>query len=280
MAKRKNTNKNTRRKREQRYVQMMLGGIAAVIVAAVALIFMWNKYRKEDKAYDEVEENYVSVVTPKKKEKKKDKKAETVPEPEKQWYDLISVNVGELKAQYGDVVGYIWFEDDSVSYPIMQCNDNEKYLSTSFEGKYAQSGSIFLDWQSSPDFNDAYTLIYGHNMKDESMFGSLKNYRKDENYIENHKYFQIITTQKKYRYEIFAYSVIDGNSDLYDLPGSQPELISEKLSMIRKSSKYKNDISVGTEDNIVNLSTCSGTENRFLVSAVRIDEADNIFEIR
>ena len=67
------------------------------------------------------------------------------------------------------------------------------------------AGSIYIDGNNSPDLDDAHTLIYGHNMRNLSMFGKLKFYKTEEDYFENHRHFQLITETGVYRYEIFAY---------------------------------------------------------------------------
>jgi len=191
------------------------------------------------------------------------------------WSNMISVDLESLQEQNPDVIGWLYFENEDISYPILFSGDNETYLRTSYTKENMTAGSIFVEGKNSPDFCDEHTIIYGHNMKNLSMFGKLRYYKENVDYYEDHKYFQIITNDKYYRYEIFAYKDVDELSSIYttqfDSLDSFSSFISEK---ILKGSYLKTDIDVKAEDKIVTLSTCSGEGNRFVVSAVRVGDAD------
>jgi sortase B len=85
-----------------------------------------------------------------------------------------------LKMINPDFIGILDVPDLGIRYPVVQGNDNEKYLNTTFEGKRNPAGCIFLDCENNPDMSDNNTFIYGHNMKDGSMFGSLKKLKTKE----------------------------------------------------------------------------------------------------
>ena len=70
-----------------------------------------------------------------------------------------------------DVVGWIYFENDDLSYPVLYSGDNDKYLRTTIDGSDATAGAIFIEGGNSPDFQDQNTIVYGHNMRNLSMFG-------------------------------------------------------------------------------------------------------------
>lgn len=124
-----------------------------------------------------------------------------------------------------DVVGWIYVEAlNHISYPIVQGKDNETYLHQTYEGNYNFAGTLFIDYENSSDFNDCNTLVYGHNMKNGSMFGHLKKFAEDQNVYNKSKYFWILTPDKNYRYEIISAYTTGVDSDTYTLfkgPGEE-----------------------------------------------------------
>lgn len=182
------------------------------------------------------------------------------------WYQWVQVDFERLQSINPDIIGWIWFENESISYPVLQGRDNQQYLRKTYEGTAATAGSIFAERLNSPDFSDSHTLIYGHNMHDGSMFGKLKNYRK-EGYYAEHATFQIITPQGHYRYRIFAYEDVEENSFIYQVPFGDNEDFAAFLDSLQEISMIQTDISVRSSDKIITLSTCSSTGRRFVVHA-------------
>ncbi|MBR1852834.1 MAG: class B sortase, partial [Lachnospiraceae bacterium] len=180
-----------------------------------------------------------------------------------------------LQAAYPDVAGWLYFENESISYPVMYSGDNERYLRTAYTGKAANAGSIFLDGEGSRDFSDPHTLIYGHNMKNLSMFGRLRYYRTEKDYYDGHRYFQIFTGSYIYRYEIFAYGQIPADSSIYYVYGASLEDGNFKglIRELKNISMQDTGVEVGPSDHVITLSTCTGDGDvRMIVSAVRVDE--------
>lgn len=197
------------------------------------------------------------------------------------WYHQIEVDIEGLQSVNRDVVGWIYFEnEDSINYPILYSGDNEEYLRKAYTGEEMVAGSIFIEGVNNPDLSDAHTLIYGHNMRNLSMFGKLRLYKKEPDYYKSHRYFQIITKDKVYRYQIFAYgdnSLMTGDVyRVYNYPLEDFYKFVEDT--ICKRSLVECDIDVRNYDHVVTLSTCStaGNDYRFLVSAVLVDEHSRI----
>ena len=186
------------------------------------------------------------------------------------WYQWVQVDFERLRSINPDIIGWIWFENEDISYPVLQGSDNQQYLRRTYEGTSAVAGSIFAESLNSPDFSDSHTLLYGHNMHDGSMFGKLKNYRK-EGYYAQHAYFQIITPHGHYRYQIFAYEDVEENSFIYQVPFGDNEDFAEFLDSLQEISMIQTDISVCSSDKIITLSTCSSTGRRFVVHAKQAD---------
>ncbi len=172
-----------------------------------------------------------------------------------------------------DVAGWISFEDLSIDYPIVQGEDNDTYLHMTFLKNENVSGSIFMDMQNSRDFQDWHTVIYGHNMRDGSMFGKLKKYKEEEFYLE-HPTFTIATPEHCWKYEIFSCHTINvRRTDLYTLWTRNSEKYGEFVNNLKEASLYDTGVEVGRTDRIITLSTCSsGNDLRFVVHAKRVEE--------
>lgn len=116
-----------------------------------------------------------------------------------------------LQAENPDVVGWIRIPDTKIDYPILQADDNDTYLHRDFDGRDSVHGAIFLDCDSESDFSGWNHPIYGHHMKDGSMFKDVVKF-KDESFFREHQYFEIYTPEKTIHLKAIAcyYSSSDG----------------------------------------------------------------------
>lgn len=187
----------------------------------------------------------------------------------------IVVDFEKLSEINPQIVAWIYFEEPSlINYPIVQADDNEKYLKTSFEGKENGVGCIYMDAHNKNNFSDKNTFIYGHNRRNGHMFGSLMNY-KDEEYYKNHPYFEIHTPDgNKAQYQIFSVAVVESSSKSYKRVYVNETEYSNYIDMIRKSSLYETDVEVTKDSYIVSLSTCTNArmEERIIIHAVKIKQ--------
>ena len=112
-----------------------------------------------------------------------------------------------------------------------------------------------MDYRNNKDFNDFNTIVYGHNMKNDRMFGTLTNYE-NQNYYNEHKEMFLYTEKEKFKIEIFAGFITSSESDIYYFP--KTSTTNEKLiDFAEKNSTFKSNINVSNEDKIITLSTCS-----------------------
>lgn len=187
------------------------------------------------------------------------------------WSRKLIINLEGLQEENSDIIGWLYFENEDISYPILYSGDNETYLKTSYLHEYLFAGSIFMDENNIPDFSSDHTILYGHNMNDLSMFGRLRYYYQKNDYYDGHRYFQIITNEYYYRYEIIAYKQVPDTSDFYTTFFSTRDdfetFINDK---VLRGSMINSGVNVTSDDSIVSLSTCSSEGYRFVVSAVRI----------
>lgn len=190
----------------------------------------------------------------------------------------IEVDFASLRAVNEDVIGWIYVEalSDTINYPIVHGRNNDEYLHTTYHGNYNFAGTIFIDCANHTDFNDCNTLVYGHNMKNGSMFGLLKRFVSNENTYKDSKYFWILTPKKNYRYEIIAAYTTGVTSSTYTLFEGPGEKYEDYLRTIVQRSEIETTPGVLTlEDRIVTLSTCTGNEaTRFVVQGKRVDSVD------
>ena len=177
----------------------------------------------------------------------------------------IRVDFEALAEESSSIIGWIYSEGTPINYPIVQGEDNQYYLRKLANGEYNYGGSIFADFRNTPDLSDRNTLIYGHNLTDDSMFGTLIEYKKQD-YYEKRPHLWILTPEMAYRVDLVAGVVTPSDSDAYTLFESQ-EALHSYLADAVSQSKFQSNVDIGSVERIVTLSTCSYEFNaaRFVV---------------
>ena len=199
------------------------------------------------------------------KELKSNENREDFPEME--------VDFKALREKNPDTVGWLYVGSCGISYPILQGEDNDYYMNHTFEGTVNSSGAIIMDYRDDKYLKDWNTFIYGHNMKNGSMFGSLKKLLKDETLYDTDPYIYVYLPGYIYRYKIFSYYKDKPDSKMYwtaDTLQEYRQYIRDALSLSVR------DLGVETseENNMVTLVTCSGSgagKMRFFVHGEFID---------
>ena len=267
-----NTQKQPEQKKKKKSdVLLTIALIAAIAVfcyAAFNLYHIYTEYRKGTDEYNQIEEMAVT---------ERDADSAEVAGPSAQIKPPIEVDFDKLKSVNEDVVGWIYVDAlPDISYPIVKGKDNQTYLHQTYEKNYNFAGTIFVDYENSGDFSDCNTLVYGHNMKNGSMFGHLKKFREDDKLYKQDKYFWILTPERNYRYEIISAYTTGVNSDTYTLFKGPGEEFEKYLETIKGYSEIKtDDTNLTIKDRIVTLSTCTGNEStRFVVQGKRVDAED------
>lgn len=167
----------------------------------------------------------------------------------------LEVDFEVLKKENKDIIAWLYSEGTPINYPVVQAKDNEYYLRRLLDGTYNQAGTIFVDYQNNSDFEDYNTIIYGHNMKNDTMFGTLINYE-DQEYFDKHKEIYLFTENKNFRIEMFAGYKTSRESDIYNFPKTS-STNEELIKMAIDKSTFKSETKVSNEDKIITLSTCS-----------------------
>jgi len=182
--------------------------------------------------------------------------------------ELEQISLEALREVNPDVVGWILIPDTNINYPLMQGTDNDFYLNHTWDKKSNAVGSIYLEYQCSPELTDFNTLVYGHNMLNGSMFAQLHKYT-NQTYWEEHPYVYLLTDAGVYRYEIFSAYKADVDSATYGLSFQQELTKAKFLLHGLNSSTIQTGVYPERTDRILTLSTCSGAgySNRWVVQA-------------
>lgn len=188
-----------------------------------------------------------------------------------------SLSFEELKKLNPDVFGWITVYGTHIDYPMVQTVDNDKYVNTNVMGEYSLVGSIFLDYRNKKDFSDYNSILYGHHMDADAMFGEIGNFSK-EDYFKKHKYGNLYFDGKDHGLEFFAFLEQDAYSFDFFKPAIEgTEAQQEYLQLLLENAEHKRDIDLKPDDHIVLLYTCTSfSTNGRHVLVGRI--TDQVFE--
>lgn len=147
-----------------------------------------------------------------------------------------------------DYTAWLSMEGTGIDYPIMQGEDNNKYLNLDPYGNFSLAGSVFLDFRNARDYSDSYSLVYAHHMSGGLMFGALDAYY-DENYFRQHRVGTLVTPDRRYALELFALMEIDGRDSVFFAPHGSEQV----LALASVNSKY---YEAPANDHVLALTTC------------------------
>jgi len=212
---------------------------------------------EEDKVMDEEKVRPVVTAAPEEPEIMED----PVVFPEVDFEALLEVN--------SDVVGWVYIEDTAINYPVVQGVDNRRYLSTMIDGTYNNAGSIFMDYRNQPDMSDPHTVLYGHNMKNQTMFEDITNYV-DQAFYDAHPVGMFMTPDKNYQFEVVAGYVANVADPAWQLEFFSDEDRMQWLEDAMARSAFSSNTIPELGDRILTLSTCSYEYNnaRFVLVGI------------
>lgn len=176
------------------------------------------------------------------------------------------VDTAALQAQNPDFVAWLDIPGTGIQYPVVQANDNDYYLRRTFSGTQNRAGSIFMDYRCT-DFSDANTILYGHNMRDDTMFAALKAYE-DPAFLREHAELTLYTPQQTLSYTVLFAARIPGDALLYSTAGADATTTGQVLATLAATQ----GITLPSSDaSFLTLSTCDKAgdrETRYVVIAV------------
>lgn len=285
--------KKKKKKLSPVFIIVLLACIGVIAFAGYKLISIGLTYKEAQDEYDRLREYTVEVKPTEAKADSSESSAEpTDPEdpestgtaagvsadgiPLLKEMPPLEVDCAALKQINPDFAAWLYLGAENISYPVVHGKDNDYYLHRTFEGTYNFAGTLFIECENNPDFKDPHTLIYGHNMKDRSMFGNLKFLYETEDYKEDDS-FWIITAEHAYKYQIFSIQSTRMDSDVYTLFfGPSPEVTDY---IVRRASESLITFPLGVYDEnsrVVTLSTCQTADSpeRFVVQGILIGESE------
>lgn len=175
------------------------------------------------------------------------------------------IDFNELIKVNPDIAGWLKIRALDISYPVVQGEDNDFYLHRTFEKEDNFAGCLFMNYENRKDFTDRNTVIYGHNMKNGSMFGKLKQFG-DEEVFNKSKFFWIFTPDFIYQYRIFSAMVVNKVGLTYQIAFTEDEFRDFVNVAFENSQVDNTGVEVTGEDRVVTLSTCTGDDaTRFVV---------------
>lgn len=196
-----------------------------------------NAYKTDGKTYDAVRQEYIEEVQK---------------SPENIDYKGL---YNKLKESNADYRGWITVENTDIDYPIVQGTDNDFYLKHDFNKKESISGCVFMDYLNEVDKDDNI-ILYGHNMRNGSMFSKLQNFKENEFFYQNNKVI-IKDEAGEHTYEVFSVYVLKPGDKLGKINYSSADEFNEYIKFIKNKSFYASDIKVEKGDKILTLVTCT-----------------------
>ena len=252
---------------------VFLGGLGAMVYRNVQL-------QKSEAAREEAEAlAQQPEEEPEQPEPKEEIPEEIPPEEPKGWQEapvqddpqyeaMREIDLAALREVNPDVVGWIRIPGTEIDYPLMQGEDNQYYLERTWKGEPNAAGSIFLEQHCSADLSDFNTIIYGHRMKNGSMFAALKYYNTVE-YLQEHPYVYILDDAGPHRYEVFSAYEASVTGTTYRLAIKEDEMKQKFIDDCSGWSVIETGVEPTIRDRMLTLSTCTGRgyETRWVVQA-------------
>lgn len=243
-----------RRKKNKRYKKVILNIIIYMILLFVLIysgikIFKWYKDKTNN---NKIAEQIKSTVIVEDKNEDENKEEYTV-------------DFNKLKEQNNETVAWIKVNNTSVEYPVVRATNNSFYLNHSFDKSENLAGWIFADYRNKFDGKDKNIVVYGHNMRDGSMFGSMKNILTSKWYNNKENYNIIFNIEgENCIYEVFSVYKIEAEDYYIKTKFSDNKEFEEFINTIKKRSVKNFDINVSKDDSILTLSTCANN-NKYRV---------------
>jgi len=173
---------------------------------------------------------------------------------------LPEVDFGVLWEVNSNVVAWLILEGTPINYPVVHGENNYHYLDYLFDGTRNRMGTLFVDSYNMPGFVDRNTIIYGHNMRNGSMFAALLNYR-TQTFFDAHPWAFLITPEGNYVIQFFAGYATDVEAPSWRLEFADEAEFMEWIEESRLRSDFESEVEVSASDRLVTLSTCFWTSD-------------------
>ena len=243
---------------------LLFGVLACVFLFSAWMMFTEIKTYKQEKEANEVLNQYVEVPVIDKKEDEEQAVVDD-PFPEVDFTSLLEINQ--------DCIGWIYIPDSNVNYPVVQTDNNDYYLKRLFDKTWGHSGTIFLDAENDVSLTGRHSILYGHHMKNGTMFGDVENYEKQE-FADQHPTGYLVTLDSKYELQFFAGYVTDTLNDCWEIEFENDAVFEQWLKDAKDRSAFQSEITPEITDRIITLSTCSYDieDGRFVLLGIPVEK--------
>lgn len=228
----------------------------SIMIFSGTKIFIWFKENMQNKDVIESISNSITI----------DENIEDV--------DKYNVDFESLKQKNSDTVAWLKVNGTDIEYPVVKSSDNDYYLTRSFDKTYNGAGWIFMDCRNKADGTDKNTVVYGHNRRDGSMFGTLQRILTEDwqNNKENYT-IPFITESKKEEYQVFSIYKIEKEDYYITTDFSNDSDFTDFVENIKSRSEKDFETQVNSDDKILTLSTCANNNNyRVVLHAKKINK--------
>lgn len=254
------------KKKSRIIIKIFMAGCLLLAIYSLYNISIWYIENKENDSIKEEINQYVEI-------KEETKKGEDN-EEEKEFKYIIDFS--KLKEKNPDTVAYLKVEGTKIDYIIVKGTDNKYYLKHNFNKESNRSGWIFMDYHNKLDGTDKNIVIYGHNTRDGSMFGTLRNVVKKEWYQnENNYLFDLVLENEVATYQVFSTYSIKVEDYYINTIFKDNKEFDKFVKTLKKRSVYNYQVDVSGEDSILTLSTCTGDgTSRMVLHAKRLSNIE------
>ena len=182
------------------------------------------------------------------------------------------IDFNKLKEHNSETIAWIKVNGTNIEYPIVKTNDNKFYLNHNFDKSINSAGWIFADYRNKFDDTDKNIIVYGHNMRDGSMFGSMKNILNSDWYNnEENTNITIYTENENYTYKVFSIYKIQSEDYYIKTEFKDDNEFEQFIKTMKKRSIRDFDVDVSKNDTILTLSTCANNDKyRIVLQAKKI----------
>ena len=268
-------------KRKKRY-KLKWKNLIALIIFLVAFVFLIksgvdliNYFIDTNKTNDEIKEiEDVAEIkeVPDSEETEIIEQPEEIPESNPYWdyikMNLISVNFDELLKLNNETKGWIQVNGTNINYPFVQTDNNDYYLTHSYNKSYNQAGWVFMDYRNNTENLDRNTILYAHGMNNKTMFGSLRNILSSSWYNNtNNHIIKLSTPTENTLWQVFSVYHIETTNDYIQTEFASDEEYQTFLDMLKGRSAVEFDTTVNTTDKILTLSTCYNKTDKVVMHA-------------
>lgn len=266
------------------FIKVSLGAVILVIIFMIGINYYKNYI--DEQHYLGIENNLKEIIKVNQKKTEEENPLDVIEPGDEDLTTTTTTTTTVYDIQYEkvfstlqeinkDTVGWLTVNNTRIDYPVVQAKDNDYYLKRDYYQSKNRHGWIFMDYRNNPDELNENTIIYGHNLANQTMFGTLRYalnsywYKKSANQI-----ITFNTPNENMKFQIFSIYTIPTTNDYLDITFPTTDVFQAYIDLVKGRSIYDFNIEVTTDDKILTLSTCAnGNDKRLVIHAKLIKES-------